>query len=104
MSHADLEVVRVVCGCDFHCARSEFRVDVVIGNDNDLPIQERVWQRLADKVAVSLIVGMHGDGGVAEHRLQTSGRHHDMGLVITHRPVPERHQLTLDVFVFDLEV
>jgi hypothetical protein len=80
------------------------RIDVGIGDDDDLAVQERVRQRLADQRAVAVVIGMHRDGGVAEHGFQPGGGHHDVRFVVVHRPVPERHQLTLDVLVFDLEV
>ena len=104
MSHAYLEVVRIMSGRDFHCTRTEFRVDATVGNDDDVTSQKRMGQRLTDEVAVSLIVWMHGNGGITEHRLQAGRRHDDVGLVIVHRSVPERHQFALDVLVFDLEV
>ena len=67
-------------------------------------VDERVRQRLADQVAVALVVGVHRDRGVAEHRLHPRGGHHDVRFVVTQRSVPERHQLALDVSVGDFEV
>ena len=54
--------------------------------------------------AVALVVGVHRDRGVTEHRLDPGGGHHDVGFGVVHRAVPERHQLALDVLVLDLEV
>ena len=79
--HADLEVVRIVGGCDFDCARAEFGVDVLVGDDDQLAVEERVRQGLADQVAVALVVGVHRDRGVAEHRLDPGGGDHDVGFV-----------------------
>ena len=104
MTQADLEVVRVVGGSGLDCARSEFGVDVVVGDDHDFPVDERVVQRMTDQVPVAFVVGMHRDRRVAEHRLHPGGGHHDVGFVVAQRAVPERHQLALDVFVLDLEV
>ena len=79
MPQTDLEVVRVVGRCDFDCAGTEFRVDMFVGDDDQLTVcDERMRQRLADQVAVALVVGMHRDRGVAEHRLHPGGGHHDV--------------------------
>ncbi len=104
MAQPDLEVVRVMGRRDFDCTRSEFGVDVVVGDDGDLPVDERVRQRLADQVPVAFVVGMHRDRGVAEHRLDPGGGDHDVRFAVVQGAVPERHQLALDVLVLDLEV
>ena len=82
MTQPDLEVVRVVGGSDFDCTRAEFGVDVVVGDDDDLAVDERVRQRLADQVAVAVVIGMHRDRGVAEHRLDPGGGDHDVRFVV----------------------
>ena len=104
MAHADLEVVGIVCRCDFDCARAELGIDVCVGDDDELAVDERVRQGLADQVAVALVVGVHGDRGVTQHRLDAGGGHHDVRFVVAQRAVAERHQLAFDVVVFDLEV
>ncbi len=104
MPQADLEVVRVVGGGDFDCAGPEFGVDVVVGHDNELPVEKRMRQSLADEMAVALVIGMHRDRGVTEHRLDPGGGHHDVRFAVVERAVAERHQLALDLFVLDLEV
>ena len=86
MSHADLEVVRIVRGRDFDCARAELGVDVLVGDDDHLSVDERVRQGLADQVAVALVVGVHRDRGVAQHRLDPGGGHHDVRFVVASEP------------------
>ena len=73
---------RIVCRRDFDCTSAEFRVDVPVGDDQDLAIQERMREALADQIAVAFVVGMHRYRGVAEHGLDTRGRHHDVGFVV----------------------
>jgi hypothetical protein len=70
---ADLEVVRVVPRGDLHRARAEGRVDLLVGDDRNLPARQRQGQHGADEVGVALIVRVHGDGGVAQHGLGTGG-------------------------------
>ena len=78
--HADLEVVGVVSGSDFDCAGAEFGIDVGVGDHDDLPVLERVRQGAPHQIAVALVVGMHGDRGVAEHGFDSGGGHHDVRL------------------------
>ncbi len=59
---------------------------------------------LADQVPVALVVGVHGDRGVTQHRLDPGGGDHDVRLVVVERAVAERDQLAFDVLVVDLEV
>ncbi len=104
VSYPDFEVVRVVCGRDLDGAGAEFGVHVLVGDDSHRPVHERVRQAGTDQMAVALVVGMDRDRGVAQHRLDPSGGHHDVGLRVLQRAVPEGHQLTVDVLVVDLEV
>src|SRR5271163_1791080 len=104
MAQPDLEVVRVVSGRDFNCAGTEFGVDMFVGDDDELPVYERVRQAGTDQVAVALVVGMDRDRGIAQHRLDPGGGHHDVRLRVVQQAVPERHQLAFDVDIVDLEV
>ena len=74
---ADLEVVRVVRRRHLDRAGAEARVDVVVGDDRDPASGQRQLHLAADEVRVTLVVRMHGDGGVAEHRLGPGGRDDD---------------------------
>ncbi|CNM74069.1 Uncharacterised protein [Mycobacterium tuberculosis] len=104
MAHPDFEVVGVVGGCDFDRAGAEFRVHVLVGDNGQLPVDEWVRQAGADQVTVALVIGMDGDRGIAQHRLDPGGGDHDVGLRVVKRAVPKRHQLAFDVAVVDLEV
>src|SRR5690349_23381388 len=78
--------------------------DVFVGDHHELTVYERVRQAGTDQVPVALVVGMHRDRGVAEHRFHAGGGHHDVWLRVVHRAVPERHEFALDLFVGDLDV
>ena len=79
---ADLEVVGVVRRGHLDRAGAEFRVDVLVGDHRDLPVHDRQQHGLADQVPVALVIGMHRDGRVAQHRLDPGGRdHHRVGRV-----------------------
>ncbi len=61
-------------------------------------------ERRPDQVLVAFVVGVDGHGGVAEHRLDTGGRDHDVRLVVVQGAVPQRDQLALDVLELHLDV
>ena len=102
MSQADLEVVRVVGGRDLDRAGAEFGVDVGVGDDRDAAVLERMRELGADEMPVALVIGMHSDRGVTQHRFQTRGRHHQVRLIVVEGAVSEGHQLALDLVVLDL--
>ena len=66
---AHLEIVEVVRGRDLDGARALLGIGIFIGDDGDAAADERKDRVLADKRFVALVLGMDGDGGVAEHRL-----------------------------------
>ena len=74
---ADLEVVRVVAGRDLQRARAELGLDVVVGDDRQPAADERQDRGLPDEPRVALVVGVHRDRGVGEHRLRAHGRDRD---------------------------
>ena len=89
-------------GRDLDRAGAERRVDVLVGDDRDA----RGWSAAArpsraDQVPVALVVGVHGHGGVAEHRLGPGGGHHDRVVAVA---VADRDQLARLVGVVDLDV
>src|SRR5690606_25832327 len=100
-----LVVVRIVRWSDLHDARSELRVDEIgVTDDRDEPLDEWVLDRLAVKGLIARIVGVHGDGRVAEHRLGARRRDHDLPRAILER-ISEVEELPLNaLLLFDLEV
>ena len=71
---ADLEVVEVVRRGDLHRARALFGIGIFVGDDRNPAPDQRQDHVLADQMRVALVVRMHGDRGVAEHRLRPRGR------------------------------
>ena len=101
MPPADLEVVGVVRRGHLDRAGAEGGVDVVVGDDRDPPAGQRQLDLGADQVLVALVVGVHGDGGVAEHRLGPGGRDDDRRVAVA---VPDGDELAVVVAVLDLDV
>ena len=98
---ADLEVVRVVRRGHLDRAGAERRVDVLVGDDRDAPAGQRQLHGPADQVGVALVVGVHRDGGVAEHGLGPGGGDHDGVVTVA---VADRDELAVVVAVLDLDV
>ena len=73
----DFKVVEVVRRRDLDAARTEFAVDIFVGDDRNLAVGERELERLADERLVAFVFGVHGHGLVAEERFRTRGCHHD---------------------------
>ena len=77
MPKPHFEVVGIVRGRDLHGARPEFLVHIFVRDDWDPAIGQRKQERFPDQVRISRIGGIDRDGGIAEHRLGTGGRHDD---------------------------
>ena len=71
-----LKVVGVVRGRNLHHAGSKLRIDIVVGNHRNLPVQDRQDDRFADQILVALVARVDRHGGVAQHRLRPRGGHH----------------------------
>ena len=103
MPPAALPVVGVVGRCDLHHAGSEVLVDEAVGYDGDPPVGERQQELFAHKRSVALVLGVHGDSHIAEHRLGTGRRDRDeavaVGVGIAHVVELAGHVLVLDLVV-----
>ncbi len=103
MAPADLEVVGVVPGRDLQRTGAELRLDVLVGDDLQPAPNERQDRALADQALIALIVGVHGDRRVGEHRLRSHRGDRDRA-----RPGDERIvdvvELVGHLDVLDLEI
>ena len=77
MPLADLEIVEVVRWRNLHRARTLFGIGIFIRNDRNPASDQGQDHVLADQMRVARIIRMHGDGGIAEHRLGARGCDHD---------------------------
>ena len=82
VASADLEVVEVVRRRDLHRAGALLGIGIFVGDDGDAAADQRQDHMLADESLVALVVGMHGDGGIAEHGLWPRGGDDDVGRCI----------------------
>ena len=107
---ADLEIVEVVRRRDLHRARAFLRIGIVVGDDRNPAADQRQDHMLADQMPVTVVVGMHGNAGVAEHGFGARGGDHDeaRGIVGAEclaldriAQIPER-ALDLDLLHFEI--
>ena len=84
MPKSRLEIVEVVRGRNLHRPCPEFPVDEDrVGDDWNRAVGERQLHLLPNEGVVSRIVGVHGDAGIAQHRLRPGcgDRHVLLGIV-----------------------
>ena len=73
---ADFEVGLVVRGGDFEDAGAEGEIDVFVSDDREWRLifdGQRAAHVFADEMGVALVLGIHGDGGVARDHFRTRG-------------------------------
>ena len=85
MPLADLEIVEIMRRGDFHRARPEFRIGMVVGDNRDQPAGDRQLDELADDRLVAFIRGVHRHRGIAEHGFGARRRHDDMVAAVRQR-------------------
>ncbi len=70
---ADLEIVEVVRRRDLDRAGAGRGIGIVVGDDRNAAVDQGQDRVLADEMLVALVVGMHGDAGIAQHGLRPRG-------------------------------
>ncbi len=90
--------------CHLDRAGTELGIDMVVGDDRDAATGQRKLDLGADEVCVTIVVRMHRDRGVAEHRLGPGGRDDDAVVRVVDAAVPDRDELALVLAVLDLDV
>ena len=102
---ADLEVGGVVRRRDLDRAGAERRIDGVVGHDRGSSRSTSGKPELAcpTRSAVTLVLRMHGDGGVAQHRLGARGGDGDMAAPAGER-ISEVPELAVDLLLLGLLV
>jgi hypothetical protein len=89
----DFVVVRVVAGGDFEGAGAELAIHIVIGDDGNLAAQNWHTHFAANVFLVARVVGMDGDGGIAQDGLGAGGGDGDVfALTLTPAPLSPRER------------
>src|SRR5206468_414801 len=100
----DLEVVEVVRRRDLDGAGAFLGVGILIPDDRNRPADERQDRGLSDEPVVALVVRMHRDRYVAEHRLGARRRDRDEALGLAVERILDEPELPLDLDLLHLEV
>ena len=103
MALADLKVIRVMGGCDFDRAGSEFHIDILVRHNRNLFVDQRKNNCLTHQVFIPLIIGMNRDGGIAEHRLGTRRRNLKR-IVCPDDRITDMPEMACLLLVFDLGI
>ena len=103
MPQADLKVVGVVRRGHFDRARAEADLAVFVAHDRNLAVHDRKNAGLADQVLELLVLGVHGNAGIAHHGLGPGRCNDDVSRTVRER-VADVPQVAGLVGVFDLRV
>ena len=99
----DLEVHRIVPGCDLDCARAELRIDAVVGDDRNAALGDGHDRLLADRDRGS---ARRRDGRRRRRPRASSAadrRDREVPGAVGQR-VPDREEAIVDLAVLDLEI
>jgi len=99
----DLEVVGIVTRGDLQGAGAEVGLDVVVGDDLQLPAGERQHDLLSHQPRVPLIGGIDRHCGVGEHRLRPHRGDDHLSFAVGQR-VGDRVERVGDLPLLDLQV
>ena len=91
-------------GGDLDATRAEFHVNIVISNDRYAPVRQGQNNLLADQVLVALIVGVHGNGRIAQHGFGSGGRDHQVFFRVVGQRVAEMPEVTGFFFRHHLKI
>ena len=103
MTHAYLEVVRIMSRGDLNRSGSLLRIRIFIGDHRNFSVQNRQVHFLAHQIFVPFIAWMNRNRNVAEHGLRTGGRYHD-ALASVHCRITEIPILSVFVLMFYLSI
>ena len=81
MTLAHVEIVRIVRRRHLHRAGTKRRIDVLVGKEGNLPVDDGENQHPPHHAPVTLVVGVNGHARIAKHRLRA--RRGDLHVVLT---------------------
>jgi hypothetical protein len=93
-----------VARSELHRAGAERRFDRLVRDDRNGALHERQQHRLAHERSPAIVARVHGDAGVAEHRLRTRGGHGDESARLAEHGVADVPELAPARHVLDLVV
>src|SRR5712692_10015020 len=103
MSPPDLEVVRVMRRRDLDRAGTEFAIHRRVRDYRDFAPDQRQPHRFPNHPTITLVIGIHRDRGVTEHRLRPRRRNCYRARSVNQR-IADIPKAALHIFVIDFEV
>ena len=100
---ADLVVERIVPRGHLQRAGPELALDPFVGDHRDTPLDERDDDLLPDEPSVAVVVGMHRNCHVGEHRRRPHGGDRDVAGAVGDR-IAHIRECVVDVDVRELEI
>ncbi len=78
MTLADLVVVIVMGRGNLDATGTKFRIDIVIGNNRNLPVTQGQFHHFANQVFIAFIVRVYRQSGITEHGFRAGGGNYHM--------------------------
>ena len=80
VSLTDVIVIEIMCRRYFYAAGTEFRIDVVVGDDGNPSTDYRQLDFLTNEMLITLVIWMHSDCAITQHRFRASRRNNEMAV------------------------
>ena len=103
MTKPDFKVVGIVSGGDFHRARTETYLAIVVGDKGNFTPDDRQNQRFAQNILVSFVLRVDRNRRIAKERFGTSRRDDDIFVAVLHG-VTDMPEETVLFGIFDFRV
>ena len=75
MIQSNFKIIEIVSRSDLQTARPELDIHIRIGNNRNLPIDNRKDDLLPNHRPIAFILRIHGHSRISEHGLRPGGRH-----------------------------
>ena len=97
------EIVGIVRWRNLDRSRSEFGIDVIVGDNGNFTVRQGQRQHFAHKRSITLVRRVHGDRSVSQHRFGTGRRNRDF-FVRTLYGISKIPKITFVLGIFHLDV
>ena len=103
MTPANFKIVKIMSRCNLNSARPLLGIRIFICNNRYLTPSKRQHNHLADKIAITLIIGVNSNSHIAKHRFRAGCCNCDHSVHILHR-IMELPHFAVHVFLFNFEI
>ena len=100
---ADFKVIEIMSRGNFYRTGTKFHIDILVGNDRDLPINQRQQYGLSDQLLIAFVFRINSYGSITEHRFRAGGRN-DQVLIGPLDRVTQVPEVALLIIMFNLKI